>query len=331
MYLCIGFAVEVAVVLLLMRNSIVSIIIPCFNQSQYLTECLKSVVAQTARDWEAIVVDDASRDGDAIQTIVAGLQDSRIRLVRHEQNGGLAAARNTGVRHSSAETIAPLDADDKLAPTYLEVAFENLRHESVGFIYFDIQCFGGASDLWCSMPFDPAVLIKDREFIQGTAPLKRVVWEQSGGWCEEAIFKKTDEDVDFWLSAVERGFIGKYVAQPLYHYRSHSAAMSSQARTYVLPIYRRLYERHRNLILRYSSYSEWMARGWLEVAKGHLHLKQPHRAFACGMWVYVTSRYRRPQAFQVMRSSLLMARYKIAKPIKSALSAAKRQRGNNAV
>lgn len=302
-----------------------SIIIPCYNQSQYLCECLQSLMTQTVEDWEAIVVDDASTEGN-VSAIVESFHDERIHLIRHKQNRGLAASRNTGVRNSSAPIIAPLDADDKFAPTYLEVTLQNLGDESVHFVYFDIQCIGNSSAVRQSKPFDPVPLVREVEYIQAQAPFRKMVWERCGGWCEEPVFRLADEDVDFWYSVVERGFTGKYVTQPLYHYRVHNASMSAQPRIFVLPIYRRLFERHTDLILRYSPYSEWIARGWLEVGRGYLKLRQPHLAFACGMWAWLTSSYRRPQAMQVIRSSLWLALHRIASPIKSALPTAKHQK-----
>ncbi len=102
-----------------MNRPAASIVIPCFNQSEYLKECLASVLAQTVADWEAIVVDDASTRGNPAE-ICGGIADARIRCVRHDRKRGLGTARNTGFRAARAAAVAPLDADDMLAPTYLE-------------------------------------------------------------------------------------------------------------------------------------------------------------------------------------------------------------------
>lgn len=296
----------------------ISIVIPCYNQLQFLTECLRSVLAQTFEDWEVIVVDDASSDGD-VQGVVNSFYDRRIQLVRHEQNRGLAAARNTGVRHALAQIIVPLDADDKLSPTFLEVVLDNLSNQSVSFVYFDIQCFGDSSTIWHSKPFDPAAVAREHQFILGTAPFRKEVWTQSGGWCEEPVFKLGYEDTDFLLSAVRYGHRGVYVAQPLYLYRRSNSSMSARPRIYVLPIYKRLYERNKSLIVRYSSYSEWMARGWLEVAGGYLKLGKPLLSLGCGLTAWMTSKYIRAQAVGTIKSSIQMLRNRATRVIKSNL------------
>lgn len=93
-------------------------VIPLYNKRNYITDTLKSVLAQTFSDYEVIVVDDVSTD-DSL-TIAQQVQDSRIRFISHEKNKGLSASRNTGIRSAQAEYIAFLDADDIWQPQFLE-------------------------------------------------------------------------------------------------------------------------------------------------------------------------------------------------------------------
>jgi glycosyltransferase involved in cell wall biosynthesis len=95
----------------------VSVIIAARNAAGTLSQALESVAMQTYRDWEAVVVDDASSDGTGELTAVLG---DRVRLVHNDTPLGPAAARNRGVEHASSELIATLDADDLWLPTYLE-------------------------------------------------------------------------------------------------------------------------------------------------------------------------------------------------------------------
>src|SRR4051812_5804803 len=98
-------------------NAVITAVVPGYNYAHYLAECLESVIAQTRVDWEAVVVDDASTVGDAA-AIVEQLAAPRIALIRHAENRGLAAARNTGIRQGRGKYVLPLDSDDKLSPTY---------------------------------------------------------------------------------------------------------------------------------------------------------------------------------------------------------------------
>ncbi|CAN5313295.1 glycosyltransferase [soil metagenome] len=95
----------------------VGIVIPAYNVEAWIGATLQSVVAQTLRDWECVVVDDGSTDGTA--AIVEGFHDDRIRLIK-QANAGVSAARNAGIAHSTADAILFLDGDDMLHATALE-------------------------------------------------------------------------------------------------------------------------------------------------------------------------------------------------------------------
>ncbi len=98
-----------------------SIVIPAYNVADYLEKCVRSVAAQTFEDWEAILVDDGSTDGitGALCDRLAAEQGERFRVI-HQENGGLGAARNTGMEHASGEYLLFLDSDDYVAPDMLE-------------------------------------------------------------------------------------------------------------------------------------------------------------------------------------------------------------------
>jgi len=98
----------------------ISIVIPAYNAGKFLAETIDSVLAQTETDWELVIVDDGSVDDTAaIATAYAG-QDSRIRVIT-QPNGGVATARNTGLKASSGDFVMLLDHDDLLQPDALNV------------------------------------------------------------------------------------------------------------------------------------------------------------------------------------------------------------------
>jgi len=117
-----------------MNSLRVSVVIPAYNQAEFLAAAVQSVLDQTYQDFELIVVNDASPD-DTSQ-IMAKFRDVRIKYLVHEANRGLPAARNTGMRASSGELVALLDADDYFHPEKLRLHVDFLaKHPQIGVSY----------------------------------------------------------------------------------------------------------------------------------------------------------------------------------------------------
>jgi glycosyltransferase involved in cell wall biosynthesis len=104
----------------------VSLYIPCYNAERYIAKCIEGALRQTRRLEEIIVVDDGSTDRS--MEIASRYP---VRIVKHKQNRGLAAARNTGVRSSECELVASLDADCIPRPNWLEKMLEGLKSDKV--------------------------------------------------------------------------------------------------------------------------------------------------------------------------------------------------------
>ena len=106
-----------------------SVVVPAYGVEAYLPACLDSLLAQTWRTWEAVVVDDGSPDrcGEIAEAYAS--RDARIKVV-HVANGGLGSARNVGVRHATGELLTFLDSDDVLPPTALSVLVGALRRRT---------------------------------------------------------------------------------------------------------------------------------------------------------------------------------------------------------
>ena len=97
----------------------ISVIVPVYKVEAFLPACVASILGQTFADFELILVDDGSPDGcGALCDVYAG-QDARVRVI-HRQNGGLSAARNSGIAAATGEFLAFVDSDDLVAPDYLE-------------------------------------------------------------------------------------------------------------------------------------------------------------------------------------------------------------------
>lgn len=98
---------------------LVSVIVPVYQVEKYLPKCVESILKQTYRNLEIILVDDGSPDGCPAICDTYAARDPRIKVI-HKPNGGLSAARNSGLEAASGDWIAFVDSDDCVEPTYIE-------------------------------------------------------------------------------------------------------------------------------------------------------------------------------------------------------------------
>ncbi len=124
-----------------------SIVIPVYNRSETLRPTLQSCLDQTFGDFEALVVDDGSRDGEALKAVVESYGDPRLRYVWRE-NGGGGAARNTGIDQASGRYVAFLDSDDLFAPTKLAMFRDLFEAEPDIFAHSTYYVDRGKEKLW---------------------------------------------------------------------------------------------------------------------------------------------------------------------------------------
>lgn len=116
------------------NKSLVSVIVPIYKVEDYLDECVKSIVDQTYKNIEIILVDDGSPDHCPQKCDEWAKKDLRIRVV-HKQNGGLSSARNAGLDVAKGEYIAFVDSDDFITPDYVEVMYNRICNDkSVGIV-----------------------------------------------------------------------------------------------------------------------------------------------------------------------------------------------------
>lgn len=113
----------------------VSVIVPIYNVEQYLHRALDSILSQTHKDWEAILVDDGSTDSSGQIAEEYAKRDHRFKVV-HKSNGGLSDARNTGMRHVAGEFLLFLDSDDFLHPQLMELCLDAMLRDNSDLVAF---------------------------------------------------------------------------------------------------------------------------------------------------------------------------------------------------
>lgn len=135
----------------------ISVIVPCYNQSSYLNECLESVLNQTYKDWECIIVNDGSPDNTEEIALAWTKKDSRFKYI-FQENSGVSVARNNGIDNSTGEWILPLDGDDKISSSYLEKAIIKIK-EGYHLIYSNAIYFGEKNEEWILEDYEPSKLL----------------------------------------------------------------------------------------------------------------------------------------------------------------------------
>ncbi len=120
--------------------SLVSIIVPVYNVERYLDACLESIRRQTYKNIEIIIVEDCSTDG-SLEAAKAHLVDERVRLIQHQHNGGLSAARNTGIRAALGQYTMFVDSDDVIDRALVEVCFHCASRTGAEVVTYDFIPF----------------------------------------------------------------------------------------------------------------------------------------------------------------------------------------------
>jgi len=204
---------------------LVSLIVPCYNQAQYLDEALQSVSNQTYENWECIIVNDGSTDNTE-QTAKAWIEkDNRFSYLFFE-NKGLSNARNSGIAKAIGEFILPLDADDKIAANYIASAIDAFKKDNtLKVVYCKAEKFGAETGIWTLPDFSLSNLaIKNMIFCSGF--FRKKDWELVGGYDSGMIYGW--EDWEFWIAVLKNGGNVKCLDEVGFYYRIKSKSMLNQ-------------------------------------------------------------------------------------------------------
>lgn len=203
----------------------ISVIIPCYNQGQYLNQAIESVIQQTYNSWECIIVNDGSPDNTEEIALKLCSKDHRIKYLV-KLNGGLSSARNYGISNSSGEYVIVLDADDKLAPSYIEKCLkEFLSSPKTKIVYSEAYKFDGVQEKWNLEEYSFNRLLITN-MIYCSAMFKRCDWQKAGGYNES--LKRGSEDWEFWLRMLDENSIVKRIPEILFFYRVKPTSMFTQ-------------------------------------------------------------------------------------------------------
>jgi glycosyltransferase involved in cell wall biosynthesis len=215
----------------------VSVVIAAYNAERTLSETLKSIGAQTFRDFEVIVVDDGSTDGtsEVVGEIAAGAGAASPRMICQRQpNRGPAAARNRGFDAARGRYLAFVDADDLWMPEKLEKQVGYLdAHPEDGMVYSDAEVFDGESGKTLCRVSDKCRLYEGNVlerlfltcFIPSATPMVRRAVFEAAGLFDESRELEMAEDWAMWLRIASCWRVG-LVREPLAKYRIHGASIT---------------------------------------------------------------------------------------------------------
>jgi glycosyltransferase involved in cell wall biosynthesis len=209
----------------------VSIVIAAYNNSAYIGETLDSVRSQTFTDYETIVVNDGSRDAEELERI---LESHPLPIIYvSQENKGVSAARNAGIKVARGKFYTQLDADDQWEPDYLTVQLRFLtEHPDVALVYPNAIIFGDSFaaglEFMKHCPSEGEVsfesLIEERCVVL-TCVTARMSVIRSVGMFDETI--PSCEDFDLWLRIIKSGHSISYHREVLARYRRHEGSLSS--------------------------------------------------------------------------------------------------------
>ena len=212
-----------------------SVIIPLYNKENYIAKAIDSVLSQSIADFELIIVNDCSTDHSL--EIAKRVNDPRIKILEHPKNKGLSASRNTGIKNSSGDYLAFLDADDAWKPQFLEkieflikeyesadlfatnydVLLKNGKHITLNFNITNGKRHGIVSNFFeCNLT--------QTTYIPSGLAVKREVFERIGNYDETITYS---EDVDFNIRA-NANYKMAYYNEPLVIYTMASENQITQ-------------------------------------------------------------------------------------------------------
>ncbi|SEB00717.1 Nucleoside-diphosphate-sugar epimerase [Pseudobutyrivibrio sp. ACV-2] len=209
------------------EQGLVSIIMPMYNGAKYVAEAIASIQAQDYDNWELLVVNDGSTDEgpEIVKTLAAA--DTRIKLI-NKTNGGIASARNTGIKAAKGQYLAFLDSDDKWLEGKLTKQIELLKSKQAKFCYSATAFMTDDStplEKWWPVPAE----VDYKKLLHANViPCSSVLIDRTG-LKSFLMPKQGHEDYATWLTILRDNKIKAYgLSEPLFRYRKSSSGASSK-------------------------------------------------------------------------------------------------------
>lgn len=224
----------------MMKQGLVSIIMPAYNSEKYIVESIESVISQTYKNWELIVVNDCSKDKTLEIIKKFSEKNDKIKIFNNEENKGVVFSRNLALKQSKGQYIAFLDSDDLWLEKKLEKQLELMKKEKCSFsITGYMQIDENGRDINC---IKAPLKLEYKEALKGNkiGCLTVLINKEEIGFFEMPNMKH--EDYATWLKIMKKGYNVCGLDEPLAKYRKGSHTLSSNKLKVIFwtwPIYRK--------------------------------------------------------------------------------------------
>jgi glycosyltransferase involved in cell wall biosynthesis len=216
---------------------LVSIIVPAYEARPFIEQAMHDVARQTHKNWELIVVEDASPNSvhDLVDKFRSSVPENNVVFHRKAANSGASATRNVAIGLANGDTIAFLDADDRWLPIHLARKIEQLEHQQADIVYSAVDVFDDATgdslyswgpDEYEQNNFPQSLFI--RNFIQPSAVVMRRSVLEDVGLFDENVYLV--EDYDFWLRSVRKHKMFVFDRKITSRYRRNHVTASTTGR-----------------------------------------------------------------------------------------------------
>lgn len=207
------------------QQNLVSIIMPAYNAEKFISEGIESVLSQTYKNWELLIVNDCSKDNTAKVVTKYSQKDDRITLFNNEKNSGPAITRNNAINGAKGRFLAFLDSDDVWLPEKLEIQISIMLDKGFVFTYTDyhrISEDGIVSGRRINVPDNLSYF----QLLRNTAITTSTVILDINAIGKIKMKETYYDDFTCWLEIMKRGFTAYRINEDLLKYRVASSSVS---------------------------------------------------------------------------------------------------------
>jgi glycosyltransferase involved in cell wall biosynthesis len=225
-------------------NYLISVIIPCYNDAQYIEQAVQSALNQTYSNIEVIIVDDGSNA--ETKTVLKRLEPRITQLITQE-NQGQSTARNVGIKAAKGEFIVTLDSDDFFEPTFCEKAIQIFEEPKVRLVSCYLVRFNdiGMIDVYSYYSDGDIQVISLNNQATGSVMFRKEDGVAIGGYDES--MRKGFEDWEFYIRLLKNGGLVRIIKEPLLNYRVRINSTTTRANKVKYELLAYIYFKHQDL------------------------------------------------------------------------------------